>query len=219
MTTSSQARTWRTSVIQDRIAELTSFHQRLEDWLSREIKVLRGGPKGLHRLPAEKRIEVEQLYSDEHFMLETVFTKTLRFSVLVTAHTLLETSLNATCSGEQKRYDHRLGLKDLAGQGVTRARLYLTKVCGVGFPNSTAEWKRMAALGDLRNVIAHADGDVSKATNEQKVRNLVKNTSGLSLRHGKHLEVTDDFVQDTLAKMDGFFSQLHQAFSPRVRAT
>jgi hypothetical protein len=77
----------------------------------------------------------------------------------------------------------------------------------------------MAALGDLRNVIAHADGDVSKATNEQKVRNLVKNTSGLSLRHGKHLEVTDDFVQDTLAKMDGFFSQLHQAFSPRVRAT
>lgn len=217
--TPSQARAYLTSVIQDRTGHLGSFHHRLEDWLAREIKELQQHAARLDRLPAEKRSVLAEFYSDEQSTLGTVFTTTLRYSVLATAHTLLESSLNAICAAEKKRYGHRLGLTDVAGQGIARARLYLTKVCGVRFPDATAAWNRMAILADLRNVIAHANGDVSNVKREEKVRNIVKNTPGLKLRNGRYLEVSDDFVRDTLSKMGDFFSEVHRAFPAKLRAS
>jgi hypothetical protein len=131
--TPTQARAYRTSVIQSRIDELTAFHERAEGWLARELRRLRNRSKRLSPVPAAERGAMEGLYFDERFMLETVFTNTLRYSVLVTAHILLEASLEAVCNGEQSRFGYSLRLKDLTGSGVERAKLYLAKVCGVRF--------------------------------------------------------------------------------------
>jgi hypothetical protein len=170
-------------------------------------------------LAAAERGAMEDLDSDDRFMFATVFTKTLRYSVLVTAHILLETSLEAICDAEQRRFGYRLRLKDLTGSGVERAKLYLAKVCGVRFPDGTAEWNRMAILSEIRNVIVHADGDVSKARHERSVRNTVRNTGGLSLRHDRYLEVADAFIRHTMLKMKTFAAQVHRAFPPKLRAT
>lgn len=213
------ARAFRISVLDDKIEDLIQFHVRLESCLRLELARL---PKDLAKLrqglSPEKRELLEQMYSDEHYLLETVFARNLRYSTLVSSHSLLETGLNSICHGERRRFRHRLSLRDLEGQGIQRAKTYLEKVCGVSFPSSTAEWTRMRILAELRNVIAHADGDIERATQKERITQMVRSTTGISLRHNRYLELEPEFISETLGMMKKFFVTIHRSFPARVRA-
>ena len=67
------ARAFRISVIDDKIEELIQFHVRLESCLRLELA---RHPKDLAKLcrglSPEKRELIEQMYSDEHYLLETI---------------------------------------------------------------------------------------------------------------------------------------------------
>jgi hypothetical protein len=106
----------------------------------------------------------------------------------------------------------------LAGQGIQRAKSYLEKVCGVSFPSNTAEWTRMRILAELRNVIAHTDGDVGRAKERERITQMVRSTTGLSLRRDQYLEVDPEFISETLEMMKKFFGAIHRSFPERVLA-
>lgn len=207
------ARAFHISIIAGKLDELEQYHERIEEFIAEEVARLRSRfAEGLGKLSEEERYQRENFYSDEHSLLGKVFTRTLRASVLLAGYTLFETSLEAICAAEQRRHGQSLVLGDLAGQGIERAKLYLAKVCGVAFPAKSQEWARLVDLNKVRNAIAHADGNIRRVRDPDRVREVIRRTPGLCLRDGAYLEIEPEYVVSIIRDLRSFFDLLHNAF-------
>jgi hypothetical protein len=58
----------------------------------------------------------------------------------------------------QKEHGVAVGLKDMGGQGIARARVYLAKVCSITAPFELPEWSEAGLFAEIRNAIAHTNG-------------------------------------------------------------
>ena len=207
------ARAFQISVISDKLDELEQYHTRIEEFIARQIADLRACfEKELSERTDEERYEHEEFYFDEHALLSEVFTRTLRGTVLVVTYTLCEMSLETICSTEQKHHGYALTLRDLAGQGVERAKLYMSKVCGVTFPDESREWNRLMDLSMIRNALAHADGNVKRMRDPERIRKVAGRTPGLRLRRNFYLEIDQEYVASIIEDVRSLFSLLHKAF-------
>jgi hypothetical protein len=207
------ARAFHISLISGKLDELEQYHGRIEEFIDHEVARLHAlFAEGLDEPTEEERYERTDFYSDEHTLLSEVFTRTLRASVLVATYTLFETSLDALCAADQKRQGHTLVLRDLAGQGVERAKLYLIKVCRVAFPADSHDWARLMDLNKIRNAFAHADGDVRRLRDPERLREVIRRTPGLRLRNDTYLEIDRAYVASIIRDVRSFFDLLHKAF-------
>ena len=209
------ARAFEISVLEDKIEELLQFHLHLESYLRLELAKLKEVATSRQKLPPDKRELLEEMYSDEHYLLEGAFTRNVRYSTLVSAHTLLETGLNSICHGERRRFQHAVSLVDLAGRGIQRAKTYLEKVCRVSFPSDSADWTRMRILAEVRNVIVHTNGDVRRGNQRERITQMVQSTKGLSLRRDGYIEVHPEFISETLDMMRKLFGAVNRSFPAR----
>lgn len=88
------------------------------------------------------------------------------YSQLLISYGYFEKSLNDVCAEIKQANSLSLSLKDLHGQGISRARNYLVKVAMVEGPFQSPDWAAISRLGDLRNVVAHRSGFVDYEPNE-----------------------------------------------------
>jgi len=79
---------------------------------------------------------------------------------LLLAYGYFEHVLNKVCADLRSERSFALALKDLHGQGITRAKAYLSKVVGISVVFSTTEWEAVTQVSEARNVIAHRNGFV-----------------------------------------------------------
>jgi hypothetical protein len=82
------------------------------------------------------------------------------YSQFLIAYSFFERALNALSMSFQKQNEAAASLKDMSGQGIGRARIYLAKVCGITAPFALPEWQQATLLAEIRNVIAHTNGYV-----------------------------------------------------------
>ena len=211
---SRSARAFHISLISDKLDELEQYHERIEAFIDDEVARLDArAAETLEHLTEEERYVRADFYSDERSLFIDDFTRTLRASVLIATYTLFETSLERLCSADQKRNGHTLSLRDLAGQGIERAKVYLGKVCGVAFPAESREWSRLMDLSKVRNAFVHADGDIRRLRDAERLRELIRRTSGLRLlRHESYLEIDREYVTSINKDIRSFFELLHNAF-------
>ena len=105
--------------------------------------------------------------TDEHWHISEVFPRVQWYAQFLVAYSVFEKSLNELCKIVQNRYDFDLSLKDLTGQGITRARNYLVKVAGVDTPFNRQEWSEAKFFADVRNAIAHRNGEIEYTPGRQ----------------------------------------------------
>ena len=122
--------------------------------------------------------------------------------------------MNSLCTILQKMNDLNVELNDLRGDGIERARLYLTKVCEIQFPDASHEWAEIQKLNSIRNCIVHAEGNVDDVRSPTKLRNIVKNTKGISLESERYLSIDKKYLEMVIACVDDFLQELHETSFP-----
>ncbi|VAW88886.1 hypothetical protein MNBD_GAMMA18-97 [hydrothermal vent metagenome] len=75
--------------------------------------------------------------------------------------------LNELCRIVKRRSGFDLLLKDISGQGIERSKNYLSKVAGVKSPFQSQSWNRAKLLAEIRNAIAHKNGEIELAQKNQ----------------------------------------------------
>ena len=75
----------------------------------------------------------------------------------------------------------------------------------------------MTILTELRNAVAHADGDINKMNQKLRITQMVRSTTGLHFRRDRYLEVDSEFISETLEMMRKLFGLVHSGFPARVR--
>jgi hypothetical protein len=111
------------------------FHQDKEALVAKQYSLLSG------RLTTEERERVESDLSDDYYTIDELYIDQYRKSTLVSIYSFLEHSMNNLCNLCQEFYALTLGVKDLNGSGIERARAYLNllivlRVCQLKIINS-----------------------------------------------------------------------------------
>ena len=99
--------------------------------------------------------------NDEYIQVSETLPYLFWYSQFLITFSFFERALNALCMSFQKQHDFALSLKDMSGQGIFRAKLYLAKVCGVTGLFQISEWNQVALFAEIRNAIAHANGCIA----------------------------------------------------------
>lgn len=107
--------------------------------------------------------------ADDLWRLNDVFPSIQAASVFLLAYGMFEKNLNEIARTAGSGIGIKLKMNDLNGQGIERAKNYLSKVCEVTEPFKSLEWQMIKNFAKLRNLIAHASGelDLSKAEHKQ----------------------------------------------------
>ncbi|MCY8484833.1 hypothetical protein MOC97_04925, partial [Bacillus atrophaeus] len=163
-------------------------------------------------LTDEQKQEFFDLHSREPYRYEFLYPQLIRKTIFLQTYFIFETYLNSL-SDEHKRHSNTaLSYKDMKGQGIERAKLYLRKVCNVNAePFSTNEWKRIIDYNTLRNAFVHNNGIVDKSK-------LKSDTQGLTLTKNSRrkdstlclIELQRDFLDEVFKTMREFGNKLEQ---------
>lgn len=127
----------------------------------------------------EIEANVADYLADDYRKIESHFPQHLRYSAIVSIYSLLEDSMNSICRFLTTQRNLPLELNDLNDKGIFRAQKYLTKVCGIDFPETSREWNEIRKLNKVRNCIVHTNGNASK------IEEMARQTRGIALETGR----------------------------------
>jgi len=129
--------------------------------------------------PDEKR-NFDQLSIEIHWKLYDVFPTLQWTSIFNSAYSLFERYLNDLCSIFGKNVGVKIALTDLNGQGIERAKIFLSKIVSINNVFDSTEWKDIQDYSKVRNILVHASGklDLSKEKHK-KIFEYVKTQQNL----------------------------------------
>lgn len=188
-----------------------------------KAKVGKWYEKATKNLTEEQKEHFYERYGDEGYYTNDLFPSIQWSAMFVAAFNLFEKTLNDTCSFSTSISESSVHLKDLAGSGIQRAKSYLSKVQGVYEPFRTEEWRRVQDYAKVRNVLAHAYGDLDLKNDAHKeILKIAGKTKGIEVRrqnanlHSAEIVVEDAIVFETIATYRKIISQIHKAFKEKA---
>ena len=144
-------------------------------------------------LSEDEKVNFERFLIEVHWKLHDVFPTMQWNSIFNTAYTIFENHMNELCKILAKNTVTELGLKDIKGLGIERAKIFISKVIGIKDVFSSSEWEEIKEYSRVRNILVHTSGNLDLTQRNHKgVFDYAKNHPELLL----HLEDPGaDFAQ------------------------
>jgi len=162
-------------LIEFRISELQEYRDEVEGYfVQQENKLLERYNKQIAKHP-DPDGDIAEFYGEERSRIQEIFLTTLRYSLVIMTHSLLEVTLEDLCQHFQRSKNLTTTIDDVPGEGLERAKRYLKQKCKVDFPETTKEWQTIERSTKVRNAIAHYQGNVKKVRGQKKRVRLFQN--------------------------------------------
>lgn len=203
--------------IKGRTEHFRDYIIELEGKFSQDLKKLeKKYENDIRREGADAEFEnyLTDFYADEFYRIDRVFLRSFRYSAIVTIYSLLETSMNSLCNLLKQMKGLSVEVDELRGDGIERAKLYLSKICAIKFPDKSHEWSEIQKLNKIRNCIVHAEGDIWRVHSPKKLNNVVKSTKGLTLENKQYLVVEKQYLESAITWVEDFLQELHEISFP-----
>jgi len=204
-------------IIKGRINEFRDYVLEVESKFQGDLKNIEAKcNKEIKKIASDedKKQEITEFYGEDFYIIESIFLHTFRYSALVSIYSLIETSMSTLCRHLERREYLTLKLSDLKGKGVERARLYLTKVCHITFPDSSHEWSEIQKLNKVRNCIVHANGNIERVRSSDKLRSIIKDTKGLKIERKRILIIEKVYLDNAITWAENFLQKLYEESLP-----
>ena len=91
---------------------------------------------------------------DLGYYLEYQYPDLFRKSLYTNIFSFVEKTLNSICVSYEERNNEKNSFRDMDGNGIDRAKAYLTKVKGLDV-GLIKEWEQLKAFQKVRNLIVH----------------------------------------------------------------
>jgi hypothetical protein len=82
----------------------------------------------------------------------------------------------------------------------------------IDFPESSHEWQEIKKFNAIRNCIVHAEGDVSEVKNPQKLKNIIRSTTGISLDSAieKFIRIESSYILSIIKCIENFINNIYE---------
>lgn len=151
---------------------------------------------------------LQDVYSEQYNFLINIQPNIFNKSAVVTLYTCLEHNLIEFCNLCQHFLKTNISVADFNGEGIFKAKRYLTKLMDIDFGTSQ-EWEFMTQFNKLRNCIVHANGVVKKGT-QNELMNYIKNSPTLSLNQEINLIISMQYLTEVIHNIRVFFQWLYK---------
>jgi hypothetical protein len=111
-------------------------------------------------LNEDQKADFYEFYGEEIWQISDLLPSLQWMSTFLLSYGIFEKALNGMCHTVGRIKSSPLNLSDMAGKGIERAKLYLSKNCGVTSPFNSPEWVKIQNISKIRNVLAHASGEL-----------------------------------------------------------
>jgi hypothetical protein len=203
--------------IQGRTNIFRNYILEIESKFSYDLKELeKKHEKDIRQRAADADFEnyLIDFYGEEFHRIDRIFLRTFRYSAIVSIYSLLETSMNSLCNLLKQMNSLSIEYDELRGDGIERAKIYLEKICKIKFPEKSREWSELQKLNKFRNCIVHADGDIWLSQSQTKLKNIVKNTKGITLENDQYLIIDKKYLESAITWVEDFLQELYEIAFP-----
>ncbi|MER1277054.1 hypothetical protein [Bacillus sp. C15(2022)] len=148
--------------------------------------------------------------SQDPYRFEIVHPQIIRKTIFLQAYFTFESYLNSVCDFQKKQLYLNLSYKDMKGQGIERAKLYLCKACGmITDAFSSYEWKIIRDYNTIRNALVHNNGivDSSKLNSVSQGIILTKQNKEKD-KNQCTIEFEREFLDEVFVTLDKFSKEL-----------
>lgn len=149
---------------------------------------------------------------DEHFV------PTLRYSLLVMVHMLIERGLGECCEWVKDRHGSTIFHRDLKGSPVEQCTKFVERISGFQLATING-WEKIARGQQVRNCVVHTLGETEALSPEQKrvIEQICKNESGLSIEDYGRLKVDFVYAKNQIQHAKKFFEELFKRLGFQCR--
>jgi len=151
---------------------------------------------------------LDEYYSEQYDFLVNIQPNIFNKSALVSLYSCLEHNLNDFCNICQKFKGTNISVTDFNGDGITKAKKYLTKLMGLDFGKSQ-EWQFIVDLNKVRNCIVHANGDINAMSSTTSLNNIISNTPNLSLKNN-NIMISSNYITEAIREINKLFLWLYE---------
>jgi len=123
---------------------------------------------------------------------------------------LAESCLNRLCNYVRRKTGQTLAVMDLKGQGINRAKEYLSRVAGLKKIWETSAWHEVQVASDVRNAIAHSDG----ISERESIVNYAKSSPHLTLKSLGEIHLEKTYASHVVSQVE----VLHHAAIEELRS-
>lgn len=200
------------------LREYSDFHRGVEElWQRRDEDLQSEVSELLKEFPEAEHDDIIDSHSWDLHCNQLKYPSIHRAALIVAIYAFIEAHLNSLCEIIRESTGSRFGLKDISGQGIERARLYLSRAGGFDFANISG-LSYLKNIGLVRNVLVHGGGELPDDTSAP-VCKFVASTSGIAGNPGGLVRIDAQFIYEMAEKFVSLFQEMDlevQAFVKRV---
>ncbi|MEB1806610.1 MAG: hypothetical protein LPK26_04755 [Bacillaceae bacterium] len=165
--------------------------------------------KEASELTPDEQEEYFDHYYDEWSPFKNDFPKIHRSSLFISIYSFLESALINLCKRSYGKYHLSSTYEDISGNGIERAKIYLTKVAEIDFPSNTKEWQFIKLCNDIRNCIVHNQSYLnSDSKKAEKLENQLKKTPLINVDVSGEITIEEGFCNLFIDTLESFLNKL-----------
>ncbi len=148
-------------------------------------------------LPEDERYFLAECYAEDLQKTEEVFPRIQRYSLFITAMSMIEGSIVILCRGAKQIFNLNDELNTKKSNVINRGIKYLEEKLGI----STNEYKDyidfVDSLRKIRNCIVHSEGRVSERNDESAIRCFVSTIPTLEIDKFDRILILEGFIDSS----------------------
>lgn len=191
-------------LVSGQLKKFEEYAEYIESTLRRELNKYE---KTINELNNDQVDEFIDCYYDEIAQYQDDFPSIMRNSLFISIYSFLEEKVIDLCDQPDKT---AIKLKDLQGNGISRASVFIKKVKKDDFPEDTKEWHFIKNANQIRNCIVHCGGDIDKAKNPKKITNAVNELENVSLSRHNRIILNEKFCFEFIHVVEKFLGDLYK---------
>lgn len=120
----------------------------------------------------EEDVDSMNCSKGQHIIIKPIIVPSVSSALFTGMYGDFEYFLNLICNAYKTKHSYKIDLKDIAGNGIERAVLYLTKIAQVRDFKNTIEWNQLRHWNKVRNIIVHNNRVIRNKGDENSIKFL-----------------------------------------------
>lgn len=196
---------------------LKTHSNSIEEQLAQEAREFRDYlEEQAGNLTSDQKEELFEWHGESLSIVASELPGIHRNAMLVSSYSIFEHYLNEYCRLFEGVGGIKLHLREVAGQGVERARLYLSKVIGVQFPPDEEQWNTIKMFSLIRNILVHRNGELDEK-GDKRIIEYAKASEYLAVGREDSIRIGRGTIEYLAELFESFFLQLDQSLRAKFK--
>jgi hypothetical protein len=167
------------------------------------------------KLPEDMR---DGLYEDESmtaFNLKEDFPAFSWLTTFVSIYSFLEDEILDLAATLGRQIGIKLSPDDLRHSGIFAAKVYLTDLCGIVFPDTNHPWEEILHYNPVRNLIVHSRGRIWRSKKAKAIRTWAEGKKTITI-HNDRIQLSKEFCLEALGNVKALLGELMNLARARI---